>query len=328
MGTCCCSGMVARHRLGGAAYHVPAATHFIKSSSEVTTPMAGRVVRRHTRIRRPGASDSTSDAMPARANGGTGINSNAHTHSFTPAIGSASNLPNYRQLEVIRYNSPGNPLTIPAGAIAFFDSTVPAGWVQYSSQNGYYIRGEGTAGSTGGSNTHTHTITGTTSGPSGGEGARVTNAQQSNVSSNTHTHSVSGTSAAANNEPPYIEVVLGKVTADSGLTNSMYAMWDDTPTTEWIEKSASGGPMYQKFLKPSSSYGTTGGASTHTHADTSFASGPPVGTTTSRSGGTLAASSDTHTHTVHVTNFSNAANIPPYMTSSLRSTNPQHASAK
>ena len=260
-----------------------------------------------------GSVDSTSDAMPARANGGTGINSNAHTHSFTPAIGSASNLPNYRQLEVIRYNSPGNPLTIPAGAIAFFDSTVPAGWVQYSSQNGYYIRGEGTAGSTGGSNTHTHTITGTTSGPSGGEGARVTNAQQSNVSSNTHTHSVSGTSAAANNEPPYIEVVLGKVTADSGLTNSMYAMWDDTPTTEWIEKSASGGPMYQKFLKPSSSYGTTGGASTHTHADTSFASGPPVGTTTSRSGGTLAASSDTHTHTVHVTNFSNAANVPPYI---------------
>lgn len=260
-----------------------------------------------------GTVDATAAAMPGRANAGTGINSNAHTHTFSPTIGSASNIPSYRQLEVIRYNSTGNPTTIPAGAIAFFDTSVPAGWTQYSAQNGYYVRGEGTAGTTGGSNTHTHSITATTSAPTGGAGARVTNSTQANVSSSTHTHSVSGNTASTNNEPPYVEVILGKLSSDSSLTNGMYAMWDNDPTTEWIVKSNSGGAMYQKFIKASSSYGTTGGATTHTPADVSFASGAAVGATTSRTPGTPAASSDTHTHTVHVTGFSGASSLPPYI---------------
>lgn len=271
----------------------------------------GAVTHTHTAS---GSVDATLDPMPARATTGTtGLNSNAHTHTFTPVIGSASSIPSYRQLEVIRYNSPGNPLSIPAGAIAFFDSAVPTGWVQYSSENGYYVRGESTAGTTGGSNTHTHTITGTLSTPTGGEGALVTNSTQANVSTNTHTHNVSGSTAITNNEPPYIEVILGKLTVDSSLTGSMYAMWDNTPTTEWIIESMSGGPMYQKFLKASSSYGTTSGALTHTPADVSIASGQAIGSTTSRAGGTLAASSDTHTHIVHATSFSSASDIPPYI---------------
>lgn len=260
-----------------------------------------------------GSVDVTTDPMPARSNTGTGINNNSHTHTFTPTIGSASNLPSYRQLQVIRYDFSGDPATIPAGAIAIFDTTVPSGWTQYSAENGYYPYGESSAGTTGGSNTHTHSITGTLTAAAGGTRARNTASTQDIVSSGGHTHDASGTSASANNEPPYIEIIMGQATSSSAPTIGMYAMWDNDPTTDWIVKSASGGPFNQKFLKASSSYGTTGGSDTHTHADVSYLSGVPSATTTSRTGGTPNASDDVHTHTVHVTNFSIDSNIPPYI---------------
>ncbi|MCA9348950.1 hypothetical protein KC878_02270, partial [Candidatus Saccharibacteria bacterium] len=260
-----------------------------------------------------GSVDATTDPMPARSNTGTGINNNTHTHTFTPAIGSASNLPLFRQLKVIRYDFSGDPAIIPTGAIAFFDSTVPSGWTQYSAEDGYYPYGESSAGITGGSNTHTHAISGTLTGASGGNRARNTVSTQDIVSSNGHTHDATGTSAIANNEPPYIEVIFGQATSSAAPTLNMYAMWDDDPTTSWLVKSGSGGPFYQNFFKGSSSYGTTGGSSTHSHADVSYLSGTPSTTNTSRTGGTPNASDDLHTHLIHVTGFSTDNNIPPYI---------------
>ncbi len=260
-----------------------------------------------------GSVDATTTPMPSRSLAGTGLNGNAHTHTFSPTIGSASNLPVYRQLNIIRHNNSGNPSSIPAGAIAIFDSTVPSGWTQYSSQNGYYPYGENTAGTTGGSNTHTHAITGTTSGSVGDARSRNTAGAQDNVSSNGHTHDASGTSLNASNEPPYIEVIFGQLDSDASPTFGMYAMWDDDPTTEWLIKSAGGGPLNQRFFKGSSSYGTTGGNITHNHNDVSYLSGTPSApTTTSRTGGTPSASDDLHTHTVNVTGFSADSNVPPY----------------
>jgi hypothetical protein len=63
-----------------------------------------------------------------------------HTHTYTPTISSDSNLPPYRNLVLIQNNSAGEPASVPAGAIAFFDATVPAGWTRYSAQDGSFVQ--------------------------------------------------------------------------------------------------------------------------------------------------------------------------------------------
>lgn len=64
-----------------------------------------------------------------------------HTHGlFDADISYKSNLPEYKNLKVIKYNN-GVPTTIPAGAISIFDTAPPAGWTRYSAQDNYFVRG-------------------------------------------------------------------------------------------------------------------------------------------------------------------------------------------
>jgi hypothetical protein len=86
-----------------------------------------------------------------------------HTHTIgTIVADSKSNLPNYRTLKVIKYNTADTPSTIPSGAIAIFNSSTMTGYTRYSAQDNLHIYCDGTAGNNGGSNTHTHTVSGTT----------------------------------------------------------------------------------------------------------------------------------------------------------------------
>jgi hypothetical protein len=247
----------------------------------------------------------------AVGNGGNGtIAINNHSHTFTPTLNSPSNLPAYRQLKIIRHDSAGEPSTIPTGAIAIFDTTVPSGWTRYSAQDGNYIRGEGTAGTTGGSNTHTVSISGTTGAATGGNDRQRTGQTQVGVATSTHDHTVSGTSASANNEPAYREVILGELDSAAAPPNDMIAMFDDEPAIGWNSISGSGGALENRFIKPAATYGTTGGADTHNHSNTVITSGVPNQTTTSRTG--TSATSSTHTHSVTVSGYSNENHLPPY----------------
>lgn len=256
-----------------------------------------------------GSVSITGNAAVGKAQSGT-VATNGHSHTFSPIISSSSNLPSYRQLKMIRYNTTGEPATLPAGVIAVFDNTVPTGWTQYSAQNGYYIRGESTAGTTGGSNTHTHTITGTTGTSTGGNDRQQSGQTQVGVATSTHDHTVSGTSAPASNEPSYIEVILGKLDSAGVADNDMIAMWDDVPATGWNSVSGAGGDLNNRFLKAAATYGSTGGADTHTHSDTNITSGVPNQTTSTRSG--TSAASSTHTHSVTVSSYSSENHLPPY----------------
>src|SRR6185503_17202811 len=66
------------------------------------------------------------------------------------------------------------------------------------------------------------------------------------------------------------------------------------------------------FLKPGTTYGTTGGTSTHNHVDINGAtSGAPSATANGRTG--TSGASDTHTHSVNITNFAYTSNWPPYI---------------
>ncbi len=238
-----------------------------------------------------------------------------HTHDYTPTIGSASNLPSYRQLQVIQYSvSAGEPASIPAGAIAIFDAAVPTGWTRYSAQDGYYLRFENTAGTTGGSNTHSHSISGSTDAGSGTP-TRTRGGGTVTAALSTHTHAVTGSTAAEAAEPPYIEVILGKIVADGSAPNGMISMWSDEAPSGWLDvSSAPTDPFFGRFIKGSASYGTTGGGATHTHTDVTGLSTTVTANTVANARTGSSGSSAAHVHTVNVTNFSTANNLPPYIT--------------
>lgn len=240
-----------------------------------------------------------------------------HTHTYTPTISTDNNLPPYRNLVIIQSNSAGEPASIPAGAIALFDATVPSGWTRYSAQDGTFIQGESTTtiATTGGADTHTHTASGNT-----GNSASTLNARNPgtsiSVAAANHNHSVSTTTGTGTNLPPYLETILGKLNATSTATDAMIAMWTDTPPTGWNTVSSSTEPFENRFVLASTTYGTAGGASTHAHADmTGVVSGAPNATVNRDStpvNGNVATAG--HTHAVSITSFTTVSHVPPYRT--------------
>ncbi len=275
---------------GGAATHTHTATGSVLATSDITTENTGSGV----------------------------IAIGTHTHTYTPTISAVSNLPAYRQLRVIRYDAAaGEPPTIPAGAIGVFDvasSSLPSGWNRYAAQDGRYIYGENTPGTTGGSNTHTHTITGTVDAASGGS-YQSRGPDAANGSSPTHTHTVSSSTGSVSNEPPYIEVLLGQITSDAVPPNGLIAMWDEAVDSGWLDVSSGPtDPFNQRFLKASTTYGGTNDTRSHAHSNVTglTSSVPSVTVTTARAGS--GGASDVHTHSVSVTDFSISDHLPPYLT--------------
>ncbi len=241
----------------------------------------------------------------------------AHTHTYSPIIGTGSNLPTYRQLAIIQYNSTGEPPSIPAGAIAIFDASVPSGWTAYTAQNGSFVRGESTStvATTGGSNTHTHTITGST-----GQAASTVNVRNGDglalTGGNNHTHVISTSTGSSSNVPPYREAVLGKLTATSSPTDEMIAMWSGDAPAAWSTVSSSTEPFENRFVLASTTYGASGGGNTNTHIDiNNYVSGAAVGTANRDSTPVNTnVTTGAHTHTVDITSFSTDSHLPPYRT--------------
>ena len=240
------------------------------------------------------------------------IQSNSHSHALDTELSEESNLPSYRQLRVIRHDTNDEPTTIPEGTIAIFDSSsLPTNWTQYSDQDNRYIRGADDIGQTGGSNTHSHEISidiGSATGAdhrARGGGARVQGA------STGHTHTAAGSSSTVNHEPPYIEAILARADIDTPTPANMLAMWDAEPPNGWQLRSDSGGPFHQRFVKPATSFGTTGGSEAHTHPTTTIETSAAIGTEETR-GGSGGASAD-HTHTITISNYSEVNHLPPYI---------------
>lgn len=239
-----------------------------------------------------------------------------HSHTYTPTIANASNTPPFRTLRVIEAVSAGEQ-TIPAGAIAIFDlasSSLPSGWTRYTTQDGYFPMGDNTVGTTGGAETHTHGISGTTGASSGAGTNNRGGGTKSPGASDTHTHTVTATSGSADHQPPYVEVVLAKLGADATPPNNMIAMWTGELPTGWVSISDEGDAFGGKFFKASTTYGATGGALTHTHADvTGITTSVPSAIVDPARIGTAGAD-DAHTHSAEVVDFSTESNLPPYVT--------------
>lgn len=261
------------------------------------------------------ASGTVNASSVANSENRAGVNValNSHSHTYTPTITASTTLPAYRNLRVIQNNSAGEPATVPAGVVMLFDGTLPSGWAQYTALNNRYPRGENTIASLG-TSTHRHTISGSTQAAAGSTVDGRNGGTQVNASTEDHTHTVTSNTGFINHEPPFITVRFATSSVATNTPTSAITMWTDTPPAQWQNVSAQASdPFFDKFIKGSATYGTTGGTETHTHNNvTGITSSAAVGTQNARTGATGA--NTTHTHAVDVTNFTTANHLPPYVT--------------
>ncbi len=260
------------------------------STYGAATTSADTVTHTVTNSSTTGASATITRLTGANTVGNTG----AGTHTISNfTSGSGDVRPPYKNLKFIKAN---NPSTIPAGAIGLFDvaatSSLPSGWTYYSALDGNYLRGEN-ATTTGGSATHTHSVSGTsgtspTLTGSGTSGSAV-------VPASAHTHTISGNLTTATNAPPYVTIVFAQLGADAAAPSGLIAFFDNAslPTNWAIVSNAS--PYSGNFLKGSNSFGSTGGSATHTHATTTITSdAPAVAGKISGSGSSVFAGAHSH----------------------------------
>jgi hypothetical protein len=163
------------------------------------------------------------------------------THTHTIAAQSLAAEPNDPQFISVVFAklSVAND-AIPNGMIAFFDNTtMPLGWSQPStiggtnSPTGRLLKGSLTAGTIGGSLTHTPggtaTLVFTSSAPSStGTGPSGNVLGQTTVASSTHTHNVTFNVSAATAMPNYRSMILGKF-ATINVSGTVYS--DEGTTT-------------------------------------------------------------------------------------------------
>lgn len=265
--------------------------------------------------------DGSVDASSATAledRSGTGATLTGHGHNYTPTIGSTSSLPLYRQLQVIQRISAGNPTEdLPAGIILLFDGTLPAGVSEYTQMHGYFPRGEFSTSTTGGSNTHIHSISGNTTGPTGGQITTRGGPNQELGANSTHVHAVSGATDPTNQMPPYRSVIFGQVTSATTTPIGSLAMWSGDAPLGWITQSSSSEPFENRFIIGSSTPNVNGGSVSHIPDDvvvTSAVTATPAGTISGRSTPPpIVGSDDQHQHSVTIDNFSEVQNLPPYV---------------
>jgi len=229
-----------------------------------------------------------------------------HVHTVSVSSTSANHLPPYLNLKVIRYT--GVPSTLPAGVIAMFDDSPPSGWNSYTSIEGRFPRGAASAGGTGGTSTHSHSVSGTLETYSPPAGARGGGGGSSEYSGE-HSHNVNDDSDSKSHLPPYIEVIFAKSSASCSIPNGLIGMFDGTPPTGWTVLSNSGGPFYQRFPRGATSYGATGGTTTHYHYATSDAASNTT-TYTLRAGPEAPFHESTHYHWLKSNSVSH---LPPYI---------------
>jgi len=240
-----------------------------------------------------------------------------HAHSTTnPTVGSGSNNPAYAYFTLWKYDS-GVPTTVPQNAYALFDADPGGSWVRYATADSRLIKLSSAQG-TGGSDTHTHSLTWQALGFASGTLLSVNTSQLSPYSSqDKHTH----TAPSATTSDPYTSVPQYTTTIIYEQTNAtsqvvpygMMAMFDATPPDGWTVVSGVGNDYYQRFVQGNVTEGTQAGSNTHSMADeTSGNSGGPSATNTRGAKGSGVASGD-HTHTQTASFSPSTSHVPLYV---------------
>ncbi len=202
---------------------------------------------------------------------GASVPDNLHNHSWANTTTSQNSIiPLYRGLKFISAAT----TTLPNGAIAIFDvasSSLPANWIYASTTENRYLMGSSTIGNDG-SATHIHDLSNWPtvffSGSASNKTADTANTSPAvNEPGHQHPLATSSALAADNNRPPYIGVVFGQLTATSTIPSGMIAMFDNASLpANWSQISTSGSAYAGNLLYGTSTFGSTGGSSTHNHS--------------------------------------------------------------
>lgn len=230
-----------------------------------------------------------------------------HTHTgLRVDVNSTTNIvPPYLEFVMCKKSE----LDIPESFIAMFSSSTPSGWTRFSALDNKFPRGETTYGGSGGSSTHTHTTTGGYTTGGGGGGLTVSTLTNFTAAAANHTHtSNSGTTAAADNTPPYLDMIFGQADSQTTSPTGLIAMADAIPPLGWTRFTA----LDSKFPRGASTYGGTGGTVSHTHSVTITVGSANQTTQADNRANSPTASLSSHTHSCTTTTDSQS-NIPPYI---------------
>lgn len=149
----------------------------------------------------------------------------------------------------LSWASPPTPEGLWSGSAVYSTVACPSGWTELAAAANKFIRVSTTAGTTGGSDTHTHSMTGVT----GSTAVSISGSTGATTATHTHTYSGSGTTSGPS----------GKVSAGDLIANGA-AGGMHTHTFSWSGTTSSGGASH------SHGAGTLSGAS-HGHAAGSLA---------------------------------------------------------
>lgn len=240
----------------------------------------------------------------------------AHSHSAPTSYGglSANNAPSYYTLQLIRIDMTtweNSYKKFPIGSILLASSTL-SGFTElsrFTSADGKLIK-LGTAGSTGGSATHTHTLTGTLQ--------NNTSTYNSNTSSDypayptladSHNHTVSITTPSVDIMPIRIQTRMYKVLSKAyRAAAGCIAFADGNPSANWELVDWNG-----YFLQSVDSDVVTTGSSTHAHSSLSgTSSGHNPGTVAAKDANAINTANRPHYHSFSI-NMDSIAHTPEYV---------------
>lgn len=208
------------------------------------------------------------------------------------------------------YGTPGasaGSLSWSGGFIVPRTAACPAGGTRVTAMDGYYVKGGNSYGSTGGSSTHNHLISGTT-GESAYRGELDVFAGCSGAFRSDHTHTYSFSSVNANTLPPSINTILCSYSTMPLFQTTDVALVDTTPSG-WTADSS----FNSRFMVGSLTYGGTGGASTHTHTFSSTVnSTTPNNNSTGCGGSSSTINGGAHTHNTGSITTGATSSLPTY----------------
>jgi|GEM_PF-1242006 len=124
-----------------------------------------------------------------------------HTHTMSTTSGSTESIPSYLTVLYVQRNA--SP-SVNTGIVVFTNVTPPLGWSLFSPLVGKFPLGNDTYGASGGSDTHSHSVSGTSDSV---EPVGNADASSGTITPN-HYHTVSGNTNAGTSLPAYKDVIF------------------------------------------------------------------------------------------------------------------------
>lgn len=253
---------------------------------------------------------SKTDSVGPQTSDNDNATAHNHTHTWSGITGSANNTPPYYDL--VFCQATGIPQSLPTNYVGMFTST-PTGWTRFSALDNRFLRANTSAGGTGGTSTHSHSVSGTF--PVTATMLADNGDNERQVSRNTHTHSFSMTSGTTSSLPAYSTLIFAKPNSPETLVDGQIAMMstNDEPPLGWTRYTS----LDNKMPYGSSTAETTGGSDTHTHTLPVVTTGSDSTSVSVDTGNTRSAGETGHTHNTVATNTASANLLPPYYTMSF-----------